>query len=82
MCMENKNPLLTTAEAADYLGIKRGYLHKLMMNRAIPFYKPNGKLCFFSKEDLDHWLMRVRVSSQEEHNQKALAYTTRKKMPK
>lgn len=58
--------LLTTQEAADYIGLKVSYLHKLMMKRVIPFYKPNGKLCFFDKNDLDKWLMRVRVPSQEE----------------
>ena len=47
-----KNPLLTTAEAAAYLGLKISYLHKLMMRHAIPYYKPMGKLCFFSQADL------------------------------
>ena len=31
-----------------------------MMRRAIPYYKPNGKLCFFSKADLDTWLTNIR----------------------
>lgn len=29
--------LLTTQEAADYIGLKVSYLHKLMMKRVIPF---------------------------------------------
>ena len=36
------NELLTTAQAAEYLGIKKSYLHKMMMRKEIPFYKPNG----------------------------------------
>ena len=60
--MENiKNPLLTTAQAAAYLGLKTSYLHKLMMHRAIPYYKPNNKLCFFAQADLDHWLTGNRL---------------------
>ena len=51
--METERNLLTTTEAAKYLGLKPSYLYKLMMRRAIPYYKPNGKLCFFSKADLD-----------------------------
>ena len=47
------NNLLTTVEAAEYLGMKKSYLHKLMMKKEIPFYKPNGKLCFFDKDELD-----------------------------
>ena len=43
---------MTTTEAAKYLGLRPSYLYKLMMRRAIPYYKPNGKLCFFAREDL------------------------------
>ena len=69
-----KNPLLTTAEAAAYLGLKISYLHKLMMRHAIPYYKPMGKLCFFSQADLDHWLTCNRIASQKEIEQQAQQY--------
>ncbi len=39
--------LLTSKEAAQYLGISLSFLRKMMMNRIIPMYKPNGKLCYF-----------------------------------
>lgn len=78
--MENKkNPLLTTAEAAAYLGLKKSYLHKLMMRRAIPYFKPMGKLCYFSQADLDHWLTGNRIASQEEIEQQAQQYLSRKR---
>ena len=35
---------MTTTEAARYLGLKPSYLYKMMMRRAIPYYKPGGKL--------------------------------------
>ena len=72
--MEQTNQLISTAEAAKFLGIKVSYLHKLMMRRVIPYYKPNGKLCFFAKEDLDAWLKRVRVKSQDEIDSEAARY--------
>ena len=78
--MENvKNPLLTTAQAAAYLGLKTSYLHKLMMRRAIPYYKPNNKLCFFAQADLDHWLTGNRIASQEEIEQQAQQYLSKKR---
>lgn len=55
-------------------GIKPSYLYKLMMRRAIPYYKPNGKLCFFSKENLDAWLRNIRVKSQAEIDSDAAGY--------
>lgn len=52
--METERNLLTTTEAAKYLGLKPSYLYKLMMRRAIPYYKPNGKLCFSRRQTLTH----------------------------
>lgn len=72
--MESERNLMTTTEAAKYLGLRPSYLYKLMMRRAIPYYKPNGKLCFFAREDLDAWLRRVRVKSQEEIDSGAARY--------
>ena len=46
----------------------------MMMRRAVPYYKPGGKLCFFAKEDLDAWLKRVRVKSQDEIDSEAMGY--------
>ena len=65
---------MTTTEAAKYLGLRPSYLYKLMMRRALPYYKPNGKLCFFAREDLDAWLRRVRVKSQDEIDSEAARY--------
>ena len=72
--MEETKQLIPTAEAAAFLGIKVSYLHKLMMRRVIPYYKPNGKLCFFSKADLDTWLTNIRVKSQAEIDSDAAQY--------
>lgn len=69
--------MLTPTEAAAYLGIKVSYLYKLMMRRAIPYFKPGGKLCFFQVEDLDKWLTSVRVASNDELESQAQAYIIR-----
>lgn len=73
--MENERNLMTTTEAARYLGLKPSYLYKMMMRHAIPYYKPGGKLCFFAKADLDAWLTRVRVKSQSEIDSEAARYS-------
>lgn len=55
--------LLTSKEAAQYLGISLSFLRKMMMNRIIPMYKPNGKLCYFDPagERFVHLLSRSYV---------------------
>lgn len=74
--MESERNLMTTTEAARYLGLKPSYLYKMMMRRTIPYYKPGGKLCFFAREDLDAWMKRVRVKSQSEIDSEAARYLT------
>ena len=75
-----KRILLTTAEAAEYLGVKKAYLLKLMMKKVIPYYKPNGKLCYFDEADLDHWMRRIRIASEEELDQNAQKYIINKNL--
>lgn len=75
-----KRNLMTTAEAADYLGVKKSYLNKLMMKKVIPYYKPNGKLCYFDEADIDHWLRRIRIASEEELDQEAQKYIINKNL--
>ena len=42
--------------------------------RQIPFYKPNGKLVFFNKRELEEWMMQNRVASEGEIEAKAANY--------
>ncbi len=78
----NERGLLTTTEAAYYLGVKPSYLYKMMMQRAIPYYKPGGKLCFFSREDLDAWLTSIRIKSQSEIESEAARYIVSREINK
>jgi excisionase family DNA binding protein len=72
--------LLSISEASEYLGFKKSYLHKLMMRKEIPYYKPNGKHCYFDKDDLDKWLRRIRIPSQDEIDEQAVTYITRRRI--
>ncbi len=78
--MTTERTLLNTEEASSYLGVKPSYLYKLMHRHEIGYYKPNGKLCYFNKSDLDAWLTRCRVKSQDELEAEANAYIIRKEM--
>lgn len=66
--------ILTLEETMLYTGLKKSYLYKLTSNRAIPHYKPNGKNCFFRRDELDAWLTSNPVATNEELNGRALAY--------
>ena len=66
--------VLTSEETARYLGVSLSYLYKLTMTRAIPFYKPSGKLCYFNREEIEKWLQRNRVATDEELTRQANDY--------
>ena len=57
---------LSIDEAAQYLGIRKSTLYKHTSSGLIPYYKPNGKLITFNREDLDHWLLQTRIPSNVE----------------
>jgi excisionase family DNA binding protein len=70
--------VLTSDEAARYLGISKSYLYKLTMQQKIPHYKPMGKMCYFNREELEQWLQSNRVATDEEISQQAQQYCMKK----
>lgn len=50
--------VLTSDEAARYMGISKSYLYKLTMRGEIPHYKPMGKMCYFNRAELEQWLQQ------------------------
>lgn len=51
-----ENPVyLTTTEAANYLGLKRGYLYKLTCTKQIPYYKYGRRRILFELAALEDW---------------------------
>lgn len=64
--------VLTSEEAARYLGVSKSCLYKWTMSRQIPHYKsPTGKLCFFNREEIEKWMQSTRVATDEELEQQA-----------
>ncbi len=66
--------VLTVSECAKYMGVSRSTLYKMMMRHEIPFSKPGGKMCFFSRAEVEAWLMSNRVATSDEIRDKAQAY--------
>ncbi len=66
--------VLTSREAARYLGISQSYLYKLTMRQQIPHYKPMGKMCYFNRHELEGWLQSNRIGTAAEAAQQAQEY--------
>lgn len=72
------NEMLTTQEAADFLGFTIGYLYKLMMQKKIPYYKPFGNRCYFKRDELSQLLQNNRIATVEEIQRQAVAHVLSK----
>ena len=70
--------VLNFNETCQYLELSQSHLYKLTSTGAIPHYKPNGKKIYFQREELDHWLLRNRMDSQDEIAQQAADYLIKK----
>jgi excisionase family DNA binding protein len=75
----SQKPVLNFEQTVTYTGLKASYLYKLTSTGEIPYYKPNGKLIYFSREELDQWLMQNRKATREEIESQASTYTTLKR---
>ena len=70
--------VLTSDEAAKYMGVSKSYLYKLTMKQQIPHFKPMGKMCYFNRLELEQWLQSNRVSTASEIKQQAQSFCMKK----
>lgn len=64
----------TLKEAAQYLGLSESYFYKVLSGRKIAYHKPNGKLVYLHKADLDQFLTRNRHKTHDEIEAEAENY--------
>ena len=72
------NEMLTTQEAAAFLGLTVGYLYKLTMQKKIPYYKPFGNRCYFKRDELAQILQSNRIETVEETQRQAVVHVLSK----
>lgn len=70
--------VLTSDEAAQYLGISKSYLYKMTMKQQIPHYKPMGKMVYFYRKELEQWVLANRISTADEIEERANNYCMRR----
>lgn len=66
--------MLTIDEAAIFTGLSKSWLYKATCNHTLPHYKPNGKIIYFDRAELDAWMKQNRISTAEEIEEAAKAY--------
>ena len=71
--------VLNFSEAAEYCGLSKSYLYKLTSAGGIPCYKPQGKQIYFSRVELDKWLLSNKKETAQAIYEQASTYVTLKK---
>ena len=66
--------VLTLAEAAEYMGLKKSYLYRLTHEKRIRHYKPNNKKIYFKVDDIIAWLTSNPILTDEELSEQAQSY--------
>ena len=59
-------------------GLSKSYIYKLTCRKEIPYYKPNGKLIYFDRQEVENWMKQNRVNSIAEAESAAALYVAKK----
>lgn len=68
-------PVLNFEEACQYTGLSKSWMYKLTHRGDIPHYKPDGKKIYFKTLEVENWLLRNKVSSNDEIKSKAAIHS-------
>lgn len=74
--------VLTLDEVAIYTGLSKSHIYKLCSSNDIPFYKPQGKVNYFNRLEIENWLQQNRVATTQEIEQRAIDRITTKNYKK
>ena len=70
--------VLNIDDVALLTGLSKSHLYKLTCTKQIPHYKPNTKVVYFDRVEIEEWMKQNRVTTQAEAEQQALAYVVKK----
>ncbi len=75
--LRGQKPVLTFEEGCEFTGLSKSYMYKLTHRNRIPHFKPHGKNIYFSREELEKWLLKNPVKTAEAVEQEAANYIVR-----
>ena len=73
LVLHSKN-VLSFEEASRFVNLSKSYLYKLTSGNLIPHYKPQGKMLYFEKTELEAWLRQNPIRTQAQTEAEAQKY--------
>lgn len=71
--------VLTIDDVALITGFTKGHIYRLTSGQKIPHYKPNGRILYFKKEEIEDWMLQNKIKTTAEIESAATTYTAIKK---
>ena len=65
---------MTLEEASKFLNFSKSTLYKMTCQNRLPYYRPNGKRIYFKKSELEAWIFKHRIKTDEEMEKEADEY--------
>lgn len=70
--------VLNFKEACIHIDVSSSHMYKLTSRKKIPHYCPQGGRLYFKRSELDEWLLRNRIGTQDEIEKQAANYLIQK----
>lgn len=68
--------VLTIDEVSKFTGLSKSFLYKLSALKILPHYKPNGKVIFIDRTELESFLLQNPIKTSTEIDQESTSYVT------
>ena len=66
--------VLNIDDVSVLTGLSKSTLYKMTCSKEIPFYRPNGKLIYFDRKEIECWMKRNRVAATFEIQDNAVDF--------
>ena len=67
------NSVMSVEQLANLIDLSKSHIYKKTSAREIPHYK-RGKKLYFSKQEIDKWILKNRIETTDEIDQLATDY--------
>lgn len=71
--------IFTVEDVVNYTGFSKSYVYKLVHMNILPYSKPNNRTLFFTKSEIDEWLLQNKSKSISQIQKEAISYTNSNK---
>jgi len=68
--------VMNVEQLANYLDLSKSHIYKKTSSKEIPHYK-KGKKLYFSKQEINQWILQDKIETFDKIEQKANEYLTK-----